>query len=170
MVYDPSIATVKDRILADLLATLETIAPPDYASEVGPNLNRVRLWSGSAMEFNATPAIAVVAQQDELDDSAWPLQERTLRVALALFVSGTHPTIGGVPEQLERLATEVVLAITRDPQRGDDGSPELRKNARTTRVIGQQTFDPTNNGNSGEGLVELLIEYAHDYDDPAISR
>lgn len=150
MAYDPTVLTVRERILLNIEESLTAIkGAPTYYHKVA----KVRRFLGNTLEFPNYPAIAIVPGQDKADDSRLGLIEYRLPVTLLLMVKSQR-----WPADLSRLIADVRVAMTTDWTRGGL--------ALTTCGTVEEIYDSEPSAPLGGAQLEYEVLYRTLYHDP----
>jgi hypothetical protein len=150
MPYDPTRLPVGERIVLDVVAVLDAIAPPAYASKVK---GKVRRWDGNPFDATKFPAVAVVEGVEERDDANSGRISYLLPLSLMLVVHGQDWNT-----QLKKLAADIQVALTNDHTRGGL--------AFDTKVGTLEIFDSEPGKPIGVAQMDARIRYRTQYHDP----
>lgn len=161
MAYDPSAPTIAKRIVDDVVSTLRSIRPPDYATDLGASTEQVRTVDGDVQAFPVAdvPVCAVIAQPEAHDDSHITILFSTKPISLVFGVTGNNADDAGA--KLERLIAEARIALLEDTQRGGI--------ARFTSITATNVFDASKDQRTRSAQMDLTVEYATPYEDPTTS-
>ncbi len=113
MTYDENSGDpVWERILQNIVTTLEAIAPPSYQTTV----RKVDRFEDNPLEIGRTPAILVA---DNTMQPRWTrnfLTEYTMEVVLRCVLKRTDDA----EQKLARLMADIIVALNTDTHRGGD--------------------------------------------------
>ena len=150
MTYDPSVDTIRKRILDNVQEALESIAgPPTYAHRVA----MVRQFLGNAMEFPNYPAIAIVPRATRSDDSRLALIEHVVPMTLLLMVRSSTWR-----DDIQSFLADCRVALLADHTRGGV--------ALTTRATVEEIQDSELSSPLGGAEMEIEVLYRTLYHDP----
>jgi len=147
--YDPSQLPIGERIVLNVVSTLQAVAPPTYATSV----REVRRFDGNAFHTHKLPAIAVVEGVEEHDNQRLAIIEHVLPLNLVLAVHGQDWQV-----QLKKLAADIRVAILADHTRGGLSMD--------TRVSSTEVFDSEPSSPLGVAQIDVRIRYRTAYHNP----
>lgn len=151
--------TVEERIVADVIATLDGIAA---GAEYYTDVERVYEMEGSVLDDIERPAIVVLHQGTKQKYGS--IDQVECRIALTLWLGMDRGD--GWQKAMRRFVTDVVKALRVDCGRGVSGGSS---NAFDTHIVGHDV------ANEGDGFpiavaeVDIEIQYRHLLSDPTVA-
>lgn len=148
--------TVKERILTNLVETIESAVGPGF----GTTIQRVQRQGGDIFQLGEYPGVILVEDGVEEEDTVLGIIRSTLAATVEFGV--LNSTGKDWPVEMEKVASDLRRAIRADVHRGYLGTP-ANFNARTTRVTDTFVSDATIDDNAvTRGELRVEIHYAYD--------
>lgn len=155
MTYDPSILPVRERILANLQTTLESVTgAPTYALK----LEQVKRFGGNTQtKITDYPGCIIVPQEERTDDGRICIQEHWMPVDLLLVVRKETWR-----QDINKLLADVRVALLSDYTRGGL--------AVWTKTIAEDVYEPATTEPVASARMQIQIYYRTAFDDPTAPR
>lgn len=152
--------SVRERIIADIVAALQTVSIANGAVYDYPG--GVQRFAQEGSVFATYPGIVVSMVQERKEYANIDLIDCALEIAVEVFAIHTDEIGEGTAEYVDRLAQDVEVVLAADPQRGG-----LCTDA---HIVSVAPFGLTGGMQYVGSTISYLARYRHSRTDPSEAR
>lgn len=152
--------SVREQILADIVSTLEGVSIANGSEYEFPG--GVQRFNQEGASLSDYPGIVVTMVQERKESINIDLRDCALEIAVEIFAIDTEEITEGTASYVDRLAQDVEVALSADPQHGG-----LCTDA---EVVSVSPFGLVGGMPYVGATITYLAQYRHLRTDPSVSR